>query len=340
VAGVSGLRRRRPHVLQSVRPPTATTNPYVVQLVDACREHTDVDYFGWWRGVFGRYDVLHVHWPEVMLRRDGRAARLAARFRFAALMLRVTVTGIPVVRTLHNVAAHEAGSRSENLLLTWCERRTRYWILLNPGTPLPRPAPGRVIPHGHYRDWYPVTGRAPIPGRLLHFGLIRGYKGLDVLLEAFRKLPDPAVSLRIVGRPTTPHLRALVEDACADDPRITALLDYVDDATLAGELEQAQLVVLPYRELHNSGALLLALSLDRPALVPDGPTTRAMAAEVGPGWVVTFDGALGAQALGGALAATAQRPCGRPALSGRDWPAVAEAHLEVYRAVWRGEGTP
>lgn len=337
---MSGLRRRRPRVLQSVRPPTATTNPYVVQLVDACRAHTDVDYFGWWRGVFGRYDVLHVHWPEVMLRRDGRAARLAAQLRFAALMLRVTVTGIPVVRTLHNVAAHETGPRWEGLLLTWCERRTRYWILLNPETPLPRPAPGRVIPHGHYRDWYPVTGAAPVPGRLLHFGLIRPYKGLDVLLESFRKLPDPAASLRIVGRPTTPQLRELVEQACAADPRITARLDYVDDTTLAGELEQAQLVVLPYRELHNSGALLLALSLDRPALVPDGPTTRAMAAEVGPGWVVTFDGELDAAVLGDALAVTAQRRSGRPALSGRDWPAVADAHLEVYRAAWRGGAVP
>lgn len=337
---MSGRGRRRPRVLQSVRPPTATTNPYVVQLVDACRAHTDVDYFGWWRGILGRYDVLHVHWPEVMLRRDGRAARLAAQLRFAALMLRVTVTGTPVVRTLHNVAAHEAGSWWEGLLLTWCERRTRYWILLNPGTPLPRPAPGRVIPHGHYRDWYPVTGTAPVPGRLLHFGLIRPYKGLDVLLQAFRELPDPTASLRIVGRPSTLRLRALVEDSCAQDPRITALLDYVDDATLAGELERAQLVVLPYRELHNSGALLLALSLDRPALVPDGPTTRAMAAEVGPGWVVTFDGELGAPALVDALAMTSRRPCGRPALSGRDWPAVAEAHLEVYRAVRRGGGMP
>ncbi|HET9657913.1 MAG TPA: glycosyltransferase [Kineosporiaceae bacterium] len=333
---MSGRRRRRPVVLQSVRPPTATTNPYVVQLVDACRELTDVDYFRWRRGILGRYDVLHVHWPEVMLRREGRTARLAAQLRFATLMLRVTVTRTPVVRTLHNAAAHEPGSRWENLLLTWCERLTRHWILLNPATPVPRPAPSRVIPHGHYRDWYPVTGRAQVPGRVLHFGLIRPYKGLDVLLQAFRALPDPAASLRIVGRPTTPQLRALVEDACAADPRISSRLDHVDDAGLAQELEEAQLVALPYRNLHNSGALLLALSLDRPVLVPDGVTSRAMAAEVGPGWVLTVDGTLDAPALREALAATVRRPPGRPELSGRDWPAVAQAHLEVYRAAWRG----
>lgn len=334
---MSGAGRRRPRVLQSVRPPTRTTNPYIVQLVDACRAHLDVSYFGWWRGVFGRYDVLHVHWPEVMLRRDGRAARLAAQLRFAALMLRVTVLRTPVVRTLHNVTAHESGSRWENFLLSWCERRTRYWILLNPDTALPRPGPSRVIPHGHYRDWYPAAGGPAVPGRLLHFGLIRPYKGLDVLLQAFRQIPDPTASLRVVGRPMTPQLRELVEDSCRDDRRVSAHLDYVDDAELAAEIGQAQLVVLPYRELYNSGALLLALSLARPALVPDGPTTRAMAAEIGPGWVITFDGDLTADDLIVALAATSRCPADLPRLSLRDWPAVAEAHLEAYQAAWGGQ---
>jgi beta-1,4-mannosyltransferase len=322
---------RRPRVLQSVRGPAPTTNPYVVQLVDACREHTEVRYFTWGRGIFGRYDVLHLHWPEVMLRRDGRAARLAARARFAAVMLRVTLLRTSVVRTLHNVRTHEAGSWWENLLLAWCERRTGTWIQLNPDTALPRPGRSRVIPHGHYRNWYPTPPGDVVPGRLLNFGLIRPYKGVEALLTAFAQYGDPLAGLHVVGGPTPPGLRTEVALGGAEDPRIRACLEYVDDARLSAEIGEAQLVVLPYREMHNSGALLLALSLDRPALVPDGPTTRALAAEAGPGWVLTFEDELTTADVECALEQTRRRPGGRPRLDGRDWSVVAGEHLAVYR---------
>jgi len=234
-----------------------------------------------------------------------------------------------------------SGSPLEGLLLAWCRRLTRYWILLNPTTPLPRPGPSRVIPHGHYRDWYPRTGVGPVPGRMLFFGLLRPYKGLEPLLEAFSGFDVPGASLEVVGRPTTPQLHALVERACGLDARVTALLEHADDATLADRIEQAQLVVLPYRELHNSGAMLAALSLDRPVLVPDGPTTRAIAAEVGPGWVITYHGELTPDRLRAALGATSARPDRRPLLGGRDWPTAALAHLDVYRRSvgWTGGAT-
>lgn len=324
---------RRMRVLQSVRGPSPTTNPYITQLVDALRIHAEVDYFGWWRGITGRYDVVHLHWPEVMLRRDGRAARAAARLRFALFMARVALLRTPLVRTVHNVRTHESGDRVERVLLRWCERRTTAWILLNPDTAPPGPGPTRVILHGHYRDAYPAARSAPVPGRLLHFGLIRPYKGVETLLAAFGALEDPSATLRVVGRTTTAQLRNMVTEACAVDPRVRAELSYVDDAGLAEELARAQLVVLPYREMHNSGALLLALSLDRPVLVPRGPTTEAIAAEVGPGWVFDYDGELSAADLAGALAATgpgAARPA-HPDLDAREWPALAGQHLESYR---------
>lgn len=69
---------------------------------------------------------------------------------------------------------------------------------------------------------------------------------------------------------------------------------YVDDPTLAREVSSAELVVLPYRDMHNSGTLLLALSLARPVLVPRTPNNVAVAAEVGPGWIFMYDGELDA----------------------------------------------
>ena len=60
----------------------------------------------------------------------------------------------------------------------------------------------------------------------------------------------------------------MVEAHCARDPRITAVLRYVTDAELVDEVGRAELVILPYHEMHNSGAILVAMSLGRPVLAP------------------------------------------------------------------------
>ena len=96
---------------------------------------------------------------------------------------------------------------------------------------------------------------------------------------------------------------------------------------------QAELVVLPYREMHNSGAALLALSLATPVLVPDNPVTRALAREVGEEWVRTYRGEVTAEALVEALCHVRQIPPGcRPDLSARDWATAVRSHLAVYEA--------
>jgi beta-1,4-mannosyltransferase len=331
-AGPSAERPLR--VLQSVKPPSAQTNPYVVQLVESLRaEGLDVRWFTAPAGVFGRYDVFHAHWPEVMVRRDGRAARLAARARFVLLLLRLQADRrVAVVRTLHNVAAHESASRVERLLLGWFDRRTDAWVALNDATPVPDPARGTVVRHGDYRGWFAAHAvPAAVPGRLLYFGLIRPYKGVDRLLETFAAVPGDELSLHVVGRPASPALRSQVEAAAAADPRVTALLDYVGDETLAREVGEAELVVLPYEDMHNSGALLLALSLGRPVLVPSGAVTEALAAEVGVGWVPTYAGALTPDVVRTALDG-ARGLDGSPDLSRRSWPLIAREHEEAYGA--------
>lgn len=334
--GSAGARPARPlRVLQSVRRPSSRTNPYIIQLVDSLSTQLTVRYFDWRFGLFGRYDVFHVHWPEVMLRREGRPQRWLAMGRFLLLLLRLTADRrIVVVRTLHNVDVHESGGRVERKLLSWCDRRTDGWIALNSQTSAPRGERPTVILHGDYTRWYsrfPQPARQP--GQLLYFGLIRPYKGVDALVGAFAAIDDPALSLRVVGRPVNTELRQRIQQAAEADPRIGTRLDYVDDETLADEIGRAELVVLPYQDMHNSGALLLALSLSRPALVPQTAVTAALAAEVGPEWVRVYSGPLTPQVLAEAIEAVGAHPwTGRsPDLSRRAWPLIAAAHVAVYQ---------
>ena len=73
------------------------------------------------------------------------------------------------------------------------------------------------------------------------------------------------------------------------------------------EVSESELVVLPYHQMHNSGSVLAALSLDRSVLVPDSEFNRSLAEEVGPGWVVTYDGDLTAESI---LQRPRDRACG------------------------------
>ena len=339
--GLRDGRRDRPvRVMESVRELRATTNPYIVQLVETLgqRDDTDVLLFSFRRALAGRYDVFHVHWPELLMTSASTPLRrLARRLLTTAFVARLQVTRTPVVRTWHNLDRPDGLSRWDHRLLDALERRTRHVIRLTDQTAPPLEVPTSTILHAHYRDWFeriePAAEVTPNPRRALYFGLIKPYKGVEQLLEAVADSPEADLDVRLVGSPADPTLADRVRAAVSADPRISAELSYADDATLAAEIAAAALVVLPYKAMHNSGALLLALSLDTPVLAPDNEVNRRLAEEVGEGWLHLFDGTLTIEDLERALKAVAAGPPpGRPDLSAREWPESAALHAAAFRA--------
>ncbi|WP_240739803.1 glycosyl transferase [Leucobacter triazinivorans] len=324
-------------VLQSYIGPGPRTNPYIVQLHDrlAATPGVAVRGFSWRTALLGRYDVFHAHWPEALIERRGRLSTLARTSLYALFLARASVQGIPIVRTVHNIELPSGIGRIERLLLAWTDRLTRMRILLNEFTPVPPEAATMLIEHGHYRDWFArFPQAAPARGRLLFFGKVRRYKNVEGLLRVFRRLADPTASLRIVGSPSSAELAQSLRSAAGDDPRVGLALDFVDDAELVREAGEAQVVVLPYPEMHNSGSVLAALSLDRAVLVPDNAFNRALADEVGSAWVIRFAGELQPSDLERALAETAAQQ-GRPDLGRREWGETGRRHLTAYRIAIR-----
>ncbi len=330
-------------VLVSFPPPRPTTNPYITQLASALEatDGVEVRYFGFREALLGRYDVFHVHWPEILGAGQSPLKALARQALTALFLARLALTRTAVVRTVHNLERPSGISRREQALLTAFERATTLRIRVNDVTPMPAGAPFETIVHGHYRDWfagYPRT--APIAGRLAYFGLIRRYKGVEDLIALFHALAEPELSLVVAGKPSTDELAAVLTEAAAGDPRIELDLRFLADADLVATVTAAQLVVLPYRFMHNSGATLTALSLDRPVLVPDTEVNRRLAAEVGPGWVTTYpDDLTAADLIAAARAAATADRAPEPDLSRRGWADAGRSHLAAYRraiAVRRG----
>ncbi len=318
-------------VLESFKKPRATTNPYVAMLFRDLQVQCNVLPFTWQTALAGRYDVFHVHWPEILLQSDRPTRRFARRAAFGALLAKLRFGKIPVVRTVHNLKPHEESAPVDRWLLGRLDRLTTQWISLNNQTPREPGQEVTTILHGHYRDWFPpARGVAIDSKRLLFFGLIRPYKGVVGLITAFSELPDPDLTLVIAGRPTSEDLATAIEELAAKDSRVELKLGYVDDQELADEITHARLVVLPYENMHNSGALLNALSLNRPVLAPKTPTTEDMVEEVGRDWVHIYDGPISPVVISKALASIGEVQSEAPDLSLRDWDEAASDHLAVF----------
>lgn len=333
-------------VLQSFPTPRPTTNPYIVMLHDALAttDGLSVLTFTWRRALFGRYHVFHAHWPEILVSGQSSVKKFLRQILTVVFLLRLQLGRIPVIRTQHNLYRPQGISRREQLLLSWFESITRYSILLNADTPVPEGTGSMVIPHGHYRDWFGPYPRAEkVPGRIAYFGLVRQYKNVGHLIDTFRRVSDPDLSLHIAGNPSSEELSTDLMDRARHDSRITVDFRFVPDADLVTAVSEAELIVLPYREMHNSGGALAALSLDRPVLVPNNEVNQALGEELGHEWVLRYEDSLTPEDIQNALDSVRKTEATSPDLSAREWADCGLHHAAAYRAailqrrrVWNG----
>lgn len=325
----------RLRVMQSFRQPKPTSNPYIHMLDAALDTTPGLQHlrFDWRRALIGGVDVIHFHWPEIFLEGRRPLHRLVRRLRFQLLLWRLRVSRIAIVRTVHNLDLPSNIGRWDRRMLETVRRRAQVNIALNAHTA----AGGTtvVIPHGHYIEWFRgMDTFPPVAGAVSFVGLVRRYKGVEALLDAFAVLRSRRddVTLTVSGRPTSADLATEIRERAARTPGVALHLSYLTEPDYAKAVTASSLVVLPYVAMHNSGSVLAALSLDRPVLVPDNEVNRGISEEVGPGWVHLFAGTLTADDIERALEATRTPPAAAPALDGRDWSETGAAHLRAYRA--------
>jgi glycosyltransferase involved in cell wall biosynthesis len=134
----------------------------------------------------------------------------------------------------------------------------------------------RVMPHGPYHHVISSTAACAdipedAPFRLLYFGVIRPYKGVEDLVEAFSLLDREQASqfrLSVVGETwqgcTAPDL-AIARSPHAD--LIERVDRYVSDEELADHVAQADAIVLPYHRASLSGPLFIAMTAGLPTVV-------------------------------------------------------------------------
>lgn len=226
-------------------------------------ECPDVVIFQWWTGT-----VLHSYVPLMLVARM-LGARVVIEFHEvldpgeAALSIvqhYVHLTAPYVLKLAHGFVIH---SEYDRMLL-----QEHYNLSQKPIA---------VIPHGPYNQYH-LTETVQEPRsisstccNLLFFGLIRPYKGLVELIQAFDMLPEQEIDgyrLTIVGESWEGwnEPAELIAHSRYRE-HITFVNRYVSDKEVTQFFAQADAVILPYHRSSSSGALHIAMSCGLPVVV-------------------------------------------------------------------------
>jgi glycosyltransferase involved in cell wall biosynthesis len=293
---------------------------------------------------------LAQHVPDMLRYRRAAAAAHVVHFQWLTIQpldVHLLPRVRPVVLTAHDVLPREPRPGQRGAQRRLYERVDA--VVVHSGHGRARladalgidPAKVHAIEHGAFEHLTRVPDARPLPADLqavdkpvvLFFGLLRPYKGLDVLLDAWRAL-DPDAELWIVGMPRmdVAALRA------AAPLSVRWVSRFVSDVELGAYFQRADLVVLPYREIDQSGVLFTALAFGAPLLLSDVGGFAEVAARGAAALVAAGDADALAAELRRLLAEPATRAAlsegARRAASGRySWDEIARRHLDLYEAL-------
>ena len=329
-----------------------STNPYnellyknILPLVEDVTEYDPS------RLIKGKIDVVHVHWPDLIV--TGRnPIRAAIRVsQFLARLFEYKRHGAKIIWTVHNTAPHDK---------TFPPLAACFWpaflclvdgLIFMSATArtdaiASRPSfariPYAIIPHGHYcpvlgaqRDKAKAREGLSLPaGRFifLHFGQIRYYKNVPLLMREFLALDRPDTFLVVAGGCWRRKLRYKMEQLAADHNNIRLDVRFIPDELLYQYLIACDIVVLPYKRILNSGSTLMALSAGRPVIAPKAGSITEVAEQVGYRWLRVYSGPFDRTCLKAAFD-DQPRADEQPDLSAYDWPIIAQQTVDFYRQI-------
>lgn len=230
--------------------------------------------------------VVHVHWVFCFMLPGSRrfaGVRRLSQLWFMLWLRCARALGMTIVWTAHNALPHEpvfandlAARRAlvdaSGVVIAHSEATLQELAGLGI---VPRAV--AVVPHGPMQVRRgPCRGPTPAhtgARRLLYFGNVRDYKGVDDLLVAAAGIPaDVGFTLDVVGECPEPILRQRLEQlAAAAGERVRLDLRFIPEPELESLLNEADVVVLPFRRITTSGSVHLVIAHERPLIVPALP---------------------------------------------------------------------
>lgn len=329
------------------------SNPIQSLLYAAMKKrNVQVSAFSTCRLLHESWDVWHLHWPESLINKTKSRDIIIALLKFWVKLKLAHFKRTKVFWTAHNLQPHERGRP----LFEWI-----FWRIFLPNVDgiicmsklgrqqlcfehsRARSIPMFVIPHGHYRGAYPDVVNKTEARKALQVGTdefvmtfigqIRQYKGIVSLICCFYRAAVTNAQLLIAGKPFDEALLQEVRDAALLSSNVRLFPNFIAQNEMQYFLRATDLVVLPYKEISNSGSAILALSFDRPILVPSLGALAELRDLVGPDWVRLYEGDLNPEIIRNAIEWTKSRQTGSNVaapLDNLNWDRIAQLTVNAF----------
>ena len=234
-----------------------------------------------------RPDLISLDWIHQYAVSPGWFASLVKSFFFAIDVVLVQLIFKPkMVWTMHNLQHHDPRPRKiERWISKFFASKCSFIRVLGPGIEavvaeyLELPKSKIIsIPEGPFVGWYPddvAAAQARVKLKLdpadrvwLYFGNLRPYKGVEQLIGAFKNLAKPNSRLIIAGRPFDNHYAQSLKDLCLQMPDVVLDFRTIPDDEIQIFFAASDLVVLPFKNVLNSGSAILAMGFSKPVVAP------------------------------------------------------------------------
>jgi len=255
--------------------------------------------FGWLDSLLAKHGdctqiVFHIHWQNAIYQKASSPLEAAqAVGEFARDLACFRAAGGRVIWTVHNLEPHEntypdaEASLKHVIIAEACAVHVHSAATAEALAELGLPS-GKIMLYPHpdmlaaypnditrsqARAYFALGDAAKV---FTFFGMLRNYKGVDILRGAFRKLwleKPGKVALIVAGQAENTKHRYLYADGVYRIPR------YIEDSTVQYVFTAADFSVLPYRRISTSGVLMLGLAFGRPMILPKLPSLLEIVAD-------------------------------------------------------------
>ncbi len=340
-------------------PPRLAYSPYLDALYAAFPDDAVVDRRSprrsLWRMVFRRGQRLfHLHFFDAVVQHPNAILCWLRATGWILLLAFFRVIGVRIVWTVHNLQPHECyhpaiATRTIGRVIRLCHALTvhHHSTKVRIQQEYSFAPTIHVIPHGHAEEPFgPLPTRASARAQLgldaelptfLYLGMIRRYKGLELLIEAMQLLPQTL--LIIAGHPGDKGYLSEIHQRTARSINISLHPRFLADAEVARYLAACDAVVLPYTEITTSGMLVAAQAAGVVCVVPNLAPLIEQVRDGETGYVYLQGNAASLVTTLERLIATPQREIigrnARTALRSHTWPQVAAQFHALFVSVLR-----
>lgn len=274
-------------------PDWSKRNPYQKLLYASLSKRYDIKIKGYSEKYFNRellksnqssYKCIHLHWLHVFMdfsREDG-ADDFIDSLEFAK------ACGYEIIYTAHNIISHD--SLYQEREAKFRKRASKYFdYVLVHGEFAKRRLVEKIgvdsrkiyiIPHGTYEGYYPNYVNRAISRKkfgindesfvFLFFGNIKGYKGVDQLMESYSRIRKTHANTRLIvaGRVFEDETGKAIKQYLEHDESIIFHPGFIEETDAQYYFNASDIVILPYRRILTSGAALLSFSYNKPVIAP------------------------------------------------------------------------